>query len=133
VARQVAPGDLLLLTGGLGAGKTFLSRSVLHALGVEEDEPIQSPTFSLVNEYETDIGPVLHADLYRLRDLNLEVELRRLGLRERRGEGAVLMVEWGEGAEKFLGPPSLIVSLEIISESERRAEISGPKASGLSV
>lgn len=60
-------------------------------------------------------------------------ELRRLGLRERRGEGAVLMVEWGEGAEKFLGPPSLIVSLEIISESERRAEISGPKASGLSV
>lgn len=95
---------------------------------------MQSPTFSLVNEYETNVGAVLHADFYRLREptIDFETEIRRLGLRERRGEGAILIVEWGEGAERFLGPPSLVISIEIAAETERRAELSGPKASAFS-
>ncbi len=132
IARVLEPHDLVLLSGGLGAGKTFLARAVLRAMGVDESEAIPSPTFSLVNEYDTHQGPVLHIDLYRLREpgIDLPIEIRRLGLRERRSEGAILLVEWGEGAESFFGAafPALVVALETLSEDGRLAQISGPKS-----
>lgn len=106
LAAALAPGDLVLLAGDLGAGKTFLARSLARSLGVTVDVAIASPTFTLVQEYETPRGLLLHADLYRLRDddrAKTELEIRRLGLAERRAEGAMVVVEWGEGYEEALG------------------------------
>jgi tRNA threonylcarbamoyladenosine biosynthesis protein TsaE len=131
VAQALGPGDLVLLSGGLGAGKTFLARAVARALGVPEREAFQSPTFALVHEYETPRGPLLHADLYRLLDARetLEAEIARLGLRERRGEGAIVLVEWGDDAVRWLGaPPSLVVRLAHEGAASRRATLEGPLA-----
>jgi tRNA threonylcarbamoyladenosine biosynthesis protein TsaE len=132
IARVLEAGDLTILSGDLGTGKTFLVRAVLRALGVEESVP--SPTFALVHEYATSRGPLLHADLYRLRGAGLGAEVARLGLRERRGEGAILLVEWGEDAAQALGgDPALVVSLAITGERERVASVSGLRAGDIIV
>jgi len=155
IAACLEPGDLVLLSGGLGAGKTHLARAIAHALGVPEDEPITSPTFTLVQEYAAKGAALVHADLYRLRDsaAGLDTEIARLGLRERRAEGAIVLVEWGEGAAQALGGEAdLVVELARLgeasasdlverlvpsetdgtSETRRRVTLSGPKADRIS-
>lgn len=94
LAEVVAPGDVIALHGGLGAGKTTLARGLLSALGLIGDAP--SPTFAIVQPYEApDIRiPVLHIDLYRI---EAPVELNELGLDEAR-RYAVLVIEWPERA-----------------------------------
>lgn len=127
IARVLEPGDLVLLSGDLGAGKTFLARAIARALGVRG--AVTSPTFTLVQEYATDRAPLLHVDLYRLRESKtpLAEEIARLGLRERRAEGAILLVEWGEDAIAALGGgPSLQVRLQITGDTTRTAALSGP-------
>ncbi|MBL0195377.1 MAG: tRNA (adenosine(37)-N6)-threonylcarbamoyltransferase complex ATPase subunit type 1 TsaE [Myxococcales bacterium] len=138
VARRLVPGDLVLLEGELGAGKTFFARALLRALGVPAARAITSPTFILVNEYEATRGPVLHADLYRLRESAGEAgealaqEAAALGLRERRGEGAVVLVEWSRGAEEVLGPAArLRVALSITGAHARQATLTGDLAAAL--
>ncbi|NOU31662.1 MAG: tRNA (adenosine(37)-N6)-threonylcarbamoyltransferase complex ATPase subunit type 1 TsaE [Polyangiaceae bacterium] len=132
VARVLQPGDLVLLFGELGAGKTFLARSILRALGVPRETPVASPTFTIVQEYETSRGTLLHVDLYRLRDGDMATELSRLGLRERRAEGALLVVEWADDHEARLGAVALGVSLRLdATPLGRRARLHGPRASEL--
>lgn len=126
------PGALVLLSGPVGAGKTFLARAILRARGVDGEERVPSPTFNLVLEYEG----LLHVDLYRLpKDGNLEGEIARLGLRERRAEGSILLVEWADGAEALLGGNAqLRVTMrppEIDAKGERtmrEAQLEGPLA-----
>lgn len=134
IADVLEPGDLVLFHGDLGAGKTFLARALLRRLGVKDR--VTSPTFTLVQEYETTRGTVLHADLYRLRDsaAGLVSEVERLGLRERRGDGAIVLVEWGEGAIGALGgDPALEVSLAMAGENARTATIDGPSVCKMDV
>lgn len=107
IAGALSAGDLVVLSGELGAGKTFLARAVCRALGVPAATPITSPTFTLVHEHQGRV-PIAHADLYRLRDAS---ELVELGLRERRGEGAIVLAEWGEPFVEDLGGDALIVRL----------------------
>ncbi len=130
IARAVRPGDFILLSGGLGAGKTFLARSIVRACGVAGRVRVGSPTFSLVHEYETPRGSILHVDLYRLAGttVSLAAEIQRLGLREARGDGAVLLVEWGEAARDFLGAaPALTVRLgEGPRPNQRDVTLEGP-------
>ncbi len=126
IARVLEPGDLVVLAGDLGAGKTFLARSIARSLGVTG--AVTSPTFTLVQEYATSRAPLLHVDLYRLRESKtpLSQEIARLGLRERRAEGAILLVEWGEDAISSLGgTPSLVVRLHITGPTTCTATLSG--------
>lgn len=135
IAEKLVAGDLVLVSGPLGAGKTFLARAIARGLGVPESVAVTSPTFTLVQEYETPRGLLLHADLYRLLEpgTDLRREVQRLGLRERRAEGAIVLVEWGEDAATWMGPPAeLVVKLAIAhGKASRQASLSGPRAAGL--
>lgn len=118
----------MVLAGDLGAGKTFLARAIARALGVKG--AVTSPTFTLVQEYATDRAPLLHVDLYRLRESKtpLAQEIARLGLRERRAEGAILLVEWGEDAIDALGGhPALLIQLRTTGAASRTATTSGSR------
>ncbi|MDI1443137.1 tRNA (adenosine(37)-N6)-threonylcarbamoyltransferase complex ATPase subunit type 1 TsaE [Polyangium sp. 6x1] len=119
VAAALLPGDLLILSGDLGAGKTFFTRALCRALGVPSAEPITSPTFTLIHEHAGRL-PIAHADLYRIGD---EEELAQLGLRDRRGEGAVLVVEWGAPYAAALGGDALSVTFEVAADGTRRARL----------
>ena len=90
MAELVRAGDVVLLAGDLGAGKTAFSQGFGVALGV--DEPITSPTFTLVNHYEGRL-PLYHLDVYRLERLD---EVADLGMAEFLDEGAVMLIEWGD-------------------------------------
>ncbi len=94
LASLLAPGDLVTLSGSLGAGKTSLARGLLSALGLEGEAP--SPTFAIVQPYDPPEVrmPVLHVDLYRIEDAD---EIAELGLDEAR-RAAALIVEWPERA-----------------------------------
>jgi tRNA threonylcarbamoyladenosine biosynthesis protein TsaE len=90
VASLARPGDVVVLAGDLGAGKTAFVQGFGRALGVEER--ITSPTFTLVHVYEGRL-PVHHLDVYRLDQLN---EALDLGLAEMLDEGGVVLIEWGD-------------------------------------
>ena len=118
MAAVLEPGDLVVLAGPLGVGKTFLVRALSRGLGWPASEPVTSPAFALVHEYATEV-PLLHADLYRL---ETAAEVLGLGLDERRLDGAIVLVEWGENYVAALGGDALMVSL---SRDPRAATISG--------
>lgn len=114
LARQLRGGDIVLLSGGLGAGKTSFARALIAALGHEGEVP--SPTFALVQPYDDLVPPVVHADLYRVEEPG---ELAELGL-DSLGDEAALIVEWPERAGPDAWPQALRLTLEIL-DAERRA------------
>jgi tRNA threonylcarbamoyladenosine biosynthesis protein TsaE len=95
------------LEGELGSGKTTLARALLRALGVVGT--IRSPTFTLVEPYETARGAVHHLDLYRLEAGGAALE--GLGFRDIRGQAGLVLVEWPERAGTALGTPDLLARL----------------------
>ena len=99
---------LLALQGELGTGKTTLARSLLRALGVEG--AVHSPTFTLVEPYDTQAGTVHHLDLYRLR--GEPAELDGLGYRDIRGMPGLVIVEWPERGATALGDADLHILIE---------------------
>ena len=113
LARGLRPGCVVLLHGDLGAGKTAFVRGLAEGLGLDDD-PVSSPTFTLVHEYRGGRVPLYHADLYRLPD---GARLDDLGLDEAADEG-VLAIEWPERLSSPV-PGAIDVRLDIIGESTR--------------
>lgn len=107
LAGWLRSGDIVVLSGEMGAGKTAFAQGVGAALGV--DQPLTSPTFTLVNSYDCDRFSVHHADLYRL---ERTTELADLALAELAEFSGVVLVEWGEVAADALGD-HLSVHLEV--------------------
>jgi tRNA threonylcarbamoyladenosine biosynthesis protein TsaE len=114
LAARLRAGDVVALSGGLGAGKTTLARAILAALG--HDGEVPSPTFTIIEAYDAPPLrlPVVHADFYRLDD---PAELTEIGLDDYR-EGAVLLAEWPDHAGGFAHEPGcLAITLEPQGES----------------
>jgi tRNA threonylcarbamoyladenosine biosynthesis protein TsaE len=122
-----APGDLILLEGGLGAGKTALAQGIGRGLGVAG--AINSPTFTLVKEYRGHI-PLYHFDLYRLDDPEQALDLGIDDYLE--GEG-VCVVEWAERAAALWPDDHLRIGFVIAGPTERQLHVEGhgPRASAL--
>jgi tRNA threonylcarbamoyladenosine biosynthesis protein TsaE len=113
IAERLRPGDVIALSGGLGAGKTTLARAIIAALGHTGEVP--SPSFAIIEPYDPPAVrlPLVHADFYRLADPR---EVAELGLDDYR-EGAVLLAEWPEHAGGFAHEPAcLSIALEMIGE-----------------
>ena len=119
LADVLVPGDVVSLTGDLGAGKTTLVQGIARALGV--DEPVASPTFVLVREYRG-VVPVFHLDVYRLDRLQ---EVIDLGFEDFLDPAGVVLVEWGDAIEALLPPSSLEVELTVNDDDVRRLRLRG--------
>jgi tRNA threonylcarbamoyladenosine biosynthesis protein TsaE len=126
LGAALGAGDALILTGALGAGKTFLVRALCRALGLDPAVRVVSPTFTLIRELAS-VPPIAHADLYRLSGAE---DAEQLGLSELRDRGYILLVEWGERYPEALGPDSLLVSIAL---NPRRASLqaSGPRSAAI--
>ncbi|MFW2852426.1 tRNA (adenosine(37)-N6)-threonylcarbamoyltransferase complex ATPase subunit type 1 TsaE [Sphingomonas sp. TX0543] len=124
LAATLLPGDVIMLDGPLGAGKTSIARGLLAALGLKGEAP--SPSFAIVQPYappEVRV-PVLHVDLYRIDDPR---ELDELGLDEARHDSA-LVIEWPERAGPAVWPDALRLRLEILSDGSRGLTWHAPPA-----
>ncbi|MGY6709900.1 MAG: tRNA (adenosine(37)-N6)-threonylcarbamoyltransferase complex ATPase subunit type 1 TsaE [Rhizobiaceae bacterium] len=119
LAAMLRPGDLVFLEGDLGAGKSTLARAIIRNLAGDEAHEVPSPTFTIVQPYETR-HPLLHVDLYRIA---APEEIDELGIGEALSSGIVL-VEWAERAEGGLGEPSITIAISGEGDA-RDFEISG--------
>ena len=119
VGAVLGSGDVVSLTGDLGAGKTCLVQGAARALGVSQ--PVSSPTFVLVREYRGTV-PVLHVDVYRLDRIQ---DVLDLGFEDLLDQRAVVFVEWGDAIDVLLPDSYLEIALTITSEEARHLEITG--------
>lgn len=113
LASVVRPGDVIVLAGGLGSGKTCFTSGLATGLGVEE--MVVSPSFVLVRNYTTGFIPVTHVDVYRLGSLN---EFDDLDVFEMASEG-VLVIEWGDAVEPALPADHLRVDFDVQDDESR--------------
>jgi tRNA threonylcarbamoyl adenosine modification protein YjeE len=124
LAATVRPGDLITLSGDLGAGKTTLVRAVLRYLAGDANLEVPSPTFTIVQLYELPLFSVVHADLYRVATVT---ELSELGW-EDAAENAAVFVEWPDRAGALLQADRLDIALNVapdVSESHRQLRLTG--------
>lgn len=120
LAPRLAPGTLLVYTGGLGAGKTAFTEGLAAGLGCTD--PVSSPTFAIVNYYRGP-RPLAHFDLYRITS---EADLNAAGLYDYLDEGAIVAAEWSENFADLLALENpLRVNIERIDETTRRITIEG--------
>jgi tRNA threonylcarbamoyladenosine biosynthesis protein TsaE len=113
LAASLRPGDVVLLAGGLGAGKTLFTAGLAAGLGVEEQ--VVSPSFVLVRRYRTGFLPVIHVDVYRLGSIN---EFDDLDVYELAADG-VLVIEWGDALEGAVPEDHLTVEFTVEPDATR--------------
>jgi tRNA threonylcarbamoyladenosine biosynthesis protein TsaE len=119
IAARAAPGDAILLSGPLGAGKSVFARAFIRALAGVPDLPVPSPSFTLLQTYDTPRGAVWHYDLWRLNDHHA---LEELGWDE--ATQHIILVEWPERLGPLTPVPALRLTLAY-AESGRYAELAG--------
>lgn len=110
---SLSVGDVVAITGQLGAGKTAFTRGVVEGLGIESI--VSSPTFTIVNEYHGEF-PLFHFDMYRLEN---EDELYDIGWHDYLSSCGICVIEWGDRVSKALPGSTIFVTIEVISETER--------------
>jgi tRNA threonylcarbamoyladenosine biosynthesis protein TsaE len=118
LAELLVPGDVVSLTGDLGAGKTAFVQGAAKALGVTE--PVVSPTFVLVREYRGEM-PIHHVDVYRLDRMQ---EVHDLGFEDLLDPGSVVFVEWGDAIEALLPDSHLRIELRTEDGDNRHLRVS---------
>src|SRR5436309_3043656 len=124
IASALAPGDVVTLSGDLGAGKTTFARALIRYLAGDRSIEVPSPTFTLIQIYDLPPFPVVHADFYRLSGT---AELAELGFDDL-PEGAVVLIEWPDRAAGFLPPDRLDVALTLAPKLKlefRHARVTG--------
>ena len=121
LAAQLQPGDVIAYTGDLGAGKTAFTRGVAAGLGI--DEPVTSPTYTIVNEYLTGRMPLFHFDMYRL---GSSEELFDIGWEDYLARGGVCAVEWSENVADAM-ENAIFVEISRIDDTSRKITITGGK------
>lgn len=116
LAAAAEPGDVFFLRGALGAGKTSFARAFIRALTQDPATNVPSPTFTLVQTYDTPRGTVWHFDLYRLRGAE---DVYELGWEEAL-HGGITLAEWPERLEGLAPPPRLEVTFGISGDAQER-------------
>ena len=119
IGEEASPGQIILLAGGLGAGKTTLTQAIGRGLAVDEQHYITSPTFSIIHEYPGRI-PLYHMDFYRIND---EVELVELGIEEYLYGNGLAVIEWPERLGTLTPVERLQIKLDITGETSRTATL----------
>ena len=120
LAAVLAPGSLVLFTGGLGAGKTAFCEGLARGLGCTD--PVSSPTFAIVNYYRGP-RPLAHFDLYRI---STREDLETSGFYDYLDEGAVVAAEWSENVSALLvDEPAVRVDITPLADDRRRITIEG--------
>jgi len=118
ISKKILSGDVLLLEGSLGAGKSVFIRGVIEGLGV--NEAIPSPTFTIVNEYSGKFQ-IYHFDFYRIND---PFELYEIGFEDYIYSDGVSLIEWASKASDLMPENAISVNIKIISDNERQIDIS---------
>jgi tRNA threonylcarbamoyladenosine biosynthesis protein TsaE len=118
LGKLLKGGEIILLHGDLGAGKTLLTKGIAEGLGVEDPSAVVSPSFTLVNIYKAKLD-IAHVDLYRL-DSD---EIYELGLEDYMDQEHVIVVEWAEKVHDFFSGNIVDVSIEYMGESTRKVTL----------
>ena len=119
LAEKLKPGAVIAYRGDLGAGKTAFTRGVARGLGIQD--PVTSPTYTIVNEYLSGRLPLFHFDMYRLHSAD---DLFDIGWDDYLERGGVCAVEWSENVEDALENP-ITVTIEKLGEESRKITIEG--------
>jgi tRNA threonylcarbamoyladenosine biosynthesis protein TsaE len=126
IARRMRGGELILLEGDLGLGKTVFARGFAIGLGLAPED-VNSPSFTLIQEYRGGHLTMYHVDLYRL---NSDEEVAGLGLEDILTDEAVVVVEWGEKIPPRYRRDAIVVRFDDVGEDSRRIEILGLDRNG---
>ena len=118
IGKSLSGGEIILLSGDLGAGKTLLTKGIAEGIGTKGSAPVVSPSFTLVNIYEARLD-IVHVDLYRL-DSD---EVYELGLEDFMDKDHIMVVEWAERAREFFQGTIIEVSIEYLGEQTRKISL----------
>lgn len=116
IGQHLQNGEVIILTGDLGTGKTTFSKGIARGLGIEQ--MIKSPTYTIVREYDEGRYPLYHMDVYRL-----DGDVESIGLDDYLDNQGVVLIEWGELIEDDCLQNPLHITLERISDEERQMSI----------
>ncbi len=123
LASSLKPGDIVLFTGSLGVGKTFLCGEIIRYF-CGANTQVSSPTFNLLHTYKADTFLIYHYDFYRLQSIS---ELEELGIEEALQQNAILLIEWPKIAYPFLPSTNIKIHLELLEGEKRHCLINDPR------